>query len=259
MCMRVPVQAGAAGGCRAAGGTGRVLGRLFRSLCGGRESDQQSPPVTQSYRMQCLGDGLPLPRQHSPLPPTALRWTRAVFRPCLDVTCRAPALADSHAIGQTAGCGAYQERNLPIMSLNSPSGRTRRPMRLLAALATAAGCLVPLATAPAHAAADPVFAYVANAGSDSVSVVDTATNTVTATITLGTGPDAVAVSPDGSRLYTSNPNADSVSVIDTTTNTVTGTVGVGNGPKSVTVSPDGARAYTADAGGDSVSVIETEQ
>ena len=42
---------------------------------------------------------------------------------------------------------------------------------------------------------DGTRVYVANTGSDSVSVIDTAANTVVATIGVGNGPIAVAVSP----------------------------------------------------------------
>ena len=41
------------------------------------------------------------------------------------------------------------------------------------------------------------FAYVANNGSSTVSVIATATNTVVATIGVGTGPRGVAITPDG--------------------------------------------------------------
>jgi len=67
-------------------------------------------------------------------------------------------------------------------------------------------------------------AYVANAGtSDSVSVLDTATNTVTDNILVGIGntPYAVAVSPGGSHVYVAIGDTNTVSVIDTATNTVT--------------------------------------
>src|SRR5713101_797837 len=67
------------------------------------------------------------------------------------------------------------------------------------------------------------FAYVANAASNSVSVIDTASNTVVATV--GVGKSGVAITPDGTRAYVSELN--SVSVIDTTSNTVVATVGVG--------------------------------
>jgi YVTN family beta-propeller protein len=67
-----------------------------------------------------------------------------------------------------------------------------------------------------------------------VSVIDTTTSPpkVTATITVGSYPVGVAVSPDGSTVYVANEGDNSVSVIDTTTNppTVTATIGVGNQP-----------------------------
>jgi len=42
-------------------------------------------------------------------------------------------------------------------------------------------------------------AYITNAGSNTVSVIDTSTNQVTTTIPVGSFPDGVAVSPDGRR------------------------------------------------------------
>ena len=47
-------------------------------------------------------------------------------------------------------------------------------------------------------------AYVTNAGGDTVSVIDTATNTVNATIPVGDRPSAVAVNPDGTLAYVAN-------------------------------------------------------
>jgi YVTN family beta-propeller protein len=46
---------------------------------------------------------------------------------------------------------------------------------------------------PAEAAP---FAYVANSGSDIVSVIDTANNTVVATVTVGNGSYGLAITPD---------------------------------------------------------------
>ena len=69
--------------------------------------------------------------------------------------------------------------------------------------------------------------------SDTVSVIDTATNDVTAR-PVGNSPYEVAVSPDGKKAYVTNFNntgiysTGTVSVIDTATDTVTATVNVGN-------------------------------
>ncbi|MGW2557510.1 YncE family protein, partial [Streptomyces sp. NPDC001635] len=65
--------------------------------------------------------------------------------------------------------------------------------------------------------------------------IDTATNTVTATIPVGSQPFAVAITPDGAHVYVTNGASDTVSVIDTATNTVTATTPVGNGPIGVAI------------------------
>ena len=56
------------------------------------------------------------------------------------------------------------------------------------------------------------------------------TNTVTATITVGTQPWGLAVTPDGSKVYVANFEDDTASVIDTATNAVTATIRVGRTP-----------------------------
>jgi YVTN family beta-propeller protein len=90
-------------------------------------------------------------------------------------------------------------------------------------------------------------AYVPIWSSGSVSVIDTATNQVTATIGVGTEPVGVAVSPDGTRAYITNSASASVSVINTATNHVTATIGVGGRPQGVAVSPDGTHIYVVNA------------
>jgi YVTN family beta-propeller protein len=68
--------------------------------------------------------------------------------------------------------------------------------------------------------------------SNTVSVIDTTTNTVIDTVNVGTKPYGVAVTPDGTEVYVANDKENTVSVIDTDTNTVTATVSVGNLPKA---------------------------
>ncbi|MFD5430338.1 YncE family protein, partial [Streptomyces sp. NPDC127084] len=58
-----------------------------------------------------------------------------------------------------------------------------------------AGLALPLAVPQtAHAVPPGTYAYVANVDSDSVSVIDTASNTVTATIPVSDAPSGVGVS-----------------------------------------------------------------
>ena len=68
--------------------------------------------------------------------------------------------------------------------------------------------------------------------SNSVSVINTATDTVTTTVPVGDVPFGVAVTPDGAFVYVANRNSNSVSVIDTADNTVIATVGVESDPSA---------------------------
>jgi len=61
------------------------------------------------------------------------------------------------------------------------------------------------------------YAYVANYGSGTVSVISTASNTVTATVTVGSKPTGVAVAPNGGYAYVTNAGGTTVSVIGTAT------------------------------------------
>jgi YVTN family beta-propeller protein len=85
---------------------------------------------------------------------------------------------------------------------------------------------------PAVASAAP-FGYVPNANSNTVSVIDTTSNSVVATVAVGAYPRGVALSPDGSRAYVVNGDSGTVSVISTATSSVVATVGVGEAPNGV--------------------------
>ncbi len=101
------------------------------------------------------------------------------------------------------------------------------------------------------------FAYIANAGSNNVTVINTTTNTVVATITVGSQPFGVSVSRDGSSVYVTNKASNTVSVISTATNKVIATVPVGGAPEGLAVSPDGSTVYVANTNDGTVSVINT--
>jgi YVTN family beta-propeller protein len=97
-----------------------------------------------------------------------------------------------------------------------PSANLRRMMAVTFAAALAC-CIAP-------AAARAQNAYITNSGSNTVSVIDTATNTLVGSpIAVGNLPYGVAVTPDGRRVYVANYYSNTVSVIDTATNAVVGT------------------------------------
>ncbi len=73
---------------------------------------------------------------------------------------------------------------------------------------------------------DGSLVYVTNLGSNNVSVIDAATNSVIATVPVGKLPYAIAVSLDGAQVYVGNYGDSTISIISTASNTVVATVPV---------------------------------
>jgi YVTN family beta-propeller protein len=93
-----------------------------------------------------------------------------------------------------------------------------------------------------------------------VSVIDTATNSVVATIPVGLGPYGLAVTPSGAQVYVASVESNDVSVIDTATNAVVATIQVPVLPFLLAVTPDGGRVYVANFFGGplgGLSIIDT--
>jgi YVTN family beta-propeller protein len=116
---------------------------------------------------------------------------------------------------------------------------------------------------------DGTFAYLTtenekfngkNATNGQVSVIDTATDTVTDVINevgqYPLFPTAIAISPDGTHLYITNLEAFTLSVVDIATGTVGATAPVGYAPDAVAVTPDGTRAYVTNTESNSVTVLD---
>jgi alpha-galactosidase len=104
---------------------------------------------------------------------------------------------------------------------------------------------------------DGKYVYVTNHGSKSVDVIDTATNTVVATIPVGAGPYGVTITPDGKTAYVADSGSNNVDVIDTATNTVVARVPVGAQPYGLAITPDGKNAYVSNQSGNTVTPIDT--
>lgn len=136
-------------------------------------------------------------------------------------------------------------------------------------------CMVILSSEAALAVRLPLptvattVAYVVNNALDNVAVIDTSTNTVVATISVGDGPRRVVFSPDSQRAYVTNNLENTVSVIDTA---ISAEIDVdGNptngltriplspeaGPYGIDITPDGSRVYVGNERSGSVSVIDT--
>lgn len=100
--------------------------------------------------------------------------------------------------------------------------------------------------------------FVANSGSDTVSVIDTRTDRVTTTVLLrpddarglpGATPLGLALAPDEKRLYVTLADMNAVAVVELPKGKLTGYVPVGWYPTSVTVSADGKRLFVTNAKG----------
>jgi len=134
-----------------------------------------------------------------------------------------------------------------------PSGCQLDPIKVIAT--------IPVGQAPDGVAFTPdgSRAYVANALSNSVSVINVATDTVIATIAVGEHPRGVAVNPVSPRAYVTNLSDGTVSVINTNTNTVIATIPVGTSAERVAVSGGGSRLYVigSQINGSTMSVIST--
>ena len=94
-------------------------------------------------------------------------------------------------------------------------------------------------------------------GAGSLTVLSIPSNTVVATVAVGTFPYDSAITPDGTRLYVVNTNDNTVSVVNTASNTVTSTLTVGTAPQSVIVSLDGTTAYVASTSSNEIELIQT--
>jgi YVTN family beta-propeller protein len=93
--------------------------------------------------------------------------------------------------------------------------------------------------------------YVANFDSGTISVISTATNTVTSTITMGAGrnPTDIAITPDGTYEYITDSKHDVVYVLK-------GSAG-GPGDWAVAFTPDGSKVYVTSENSNNMSVIDS--
>lgn len=107
---------------------------------------------------------------------------------------------------------------------------------------------------PWAVAFDGSHIWIANSGSDDVSRIDPATDTVVATIDVGIQPTGVAF--DGTHIWVANPGfgANDVAKIDPSTNTVVANVSVGASP--VAVAFDGTHLWVLNHGEDGVSKVD---
>lgn len=99
--------------------------------------------------------------------------------------------------------------------------------------------------------------YVANSGSNNISVIDTAAGREVDNISnFGYSPCELAISEDGKTLYATNPDSNNVSIIDTVSKVVTGRTSVDNRPTGIVADNKRRKVYVANSDSNSVSIID---
>jgi YVTN family beta-propeller protein len=100
-------------------------------------------------------------------------------------------------------------------------------------------------------------AYVGNFKDNTVSVIDTHSGKVVATVPVATGPHGIVLSPDGTTLYVSGDGGSTISVIDTASDRVTHTIEVGKTPHGLAMQSDGKLLLATVYGEDRVAFVDT--
>jgi YVTN family beta-propeller protein len=114
-------------------------------------------------------------------------------------------------------------------------------------------------------------AYITNSNDSTVTIIDTASNTVTGTINGFDGPSGFVITPDGNNAYVNNyggpivgsGNGTTVRVVDLNTNMIVGPpIMVGQAPAAMAITPDGAYVYVVsyidgNPGTGTISIIKT--
>ena len=108
---------------------------------------------------------------------------------------------------------------------------------------------------PARASAH--YLFVVTPTSNGVTVIDSKSDEVAATIAVGDQPIRISPSLDRSKAYVSNQQSGTVSVIDTSMLNVTNTINVGVSPQESAVSPDGQQLFVVHQAGPYVTVVDT--
>jgi YVTN family beta-propeller protein len=125
--------------------------------------------------------------------------------------------------------------------------------------------VVPVGNSPRGIVISPdgTKVYIANSGSDSISVLDTMTKEVTDTIFLGlgVGPEGLAITSDGRWLITANKVSNNISLIDLDTYRIIKHISVGLSPLRASISPwgdvwwDVVYVYVTDNRSDDLKII----
>lgn len=138
-----------------------------------------------------------------------------------------------------------------------PHFRAQLAFPCLAALLLSAGCNT--GAFPHYPADYREYAYVANAGGSTVSVLNLVALRPETTLQVGPHPVALAASPTRNEIFAVSQGAaagrGSLAVIDAEANRVVAAVAVGRAPSAVAVDRQGARIYVANSGSNNITIL----
>ena len=163
-----------------------------------------------------------------------------------------------------------------LVVASTACGTTDRRQRSESARATA-NPETGLASAPAGRRSGAPLVFITNEDSDNVTIIDSGTDSVIATVPAGKRPRGVRLSPDGKTLFVAvsgspkggpgvdesklpppDRRADGVAVIDVATLKPVRTLPGGNDPEAFAVSNDGKTVYVSNEDAGTVSVLDVE-
>ena len=125
----------------------------------------------------------------------------------------------------------------------------RHPLRTRALAALTLGFALSTLVAGVAAADGDPLAYVANEQAGTISQVDLTTGAIGTPIQVGSQPDAIAITPDGSTAYVADYGSSEIVPVALATGTVEAPIALNDRPNAIAITPNGKTAYViADTG-----------
>lgn len=156
-----------------------------------------------------------------------------------------------------AGAPAQADQTSAIVGNSTRSSLSVVNLSTLTVTATRLG---EIGSAPGAVAIAPGIdhrAFAAMTRYNTVEVMSADTLATIATVSVGSEPHSVVVSPTGRVAYVSNNADSSVSAIAVATASLISNIPVQSGPRGMAFNKDGSRLYVANSGSASISIIDT--
>jgi YVTN family beta-propeller protein len=160
-------------------------------------------------------------------------------------------------VGQNPVAVAASSTRNEVYVVNAGAAGGQGSLAVLNTEKNSVAATIPLHKQPWSIDVDPVheLAYVANSGSNTVSVVDLKARREVAQIGTGEQPVEARVSPDGKTVVVPNQGGNSVSLVDTATRRVRAIFEGCPGASDAVVLPDSSKAFVACSAGHQVMAI----